>query len=81
VAETMYTRVSKCKNEKQSRKKTNQFRISPKNLKIKLPYDLAVTFMGIYLNKGKKILSSKISQTQKEKCHMFSLHVKSKLKK
>jgi hypothetical protein len=50
-------------------------------MKIKLSYDLAVTFMGIYLNKGKKMLSSEISQTQKDKCHMFSLHVKSKLKK
>jgi hypothetical protein len=41
-------------------------------MKIKLSYDLAVTFMGIYLNKGKKIILSEISQTQKEKCHVFS---------
>jgi hypothetical protein len=82
VRETMYIHVSKSKNDKnKAGKKENQFRISPKKLKIKLSYDLAVTFMGIYLNKGKKIILSEISQTQKEKCHMFSLHVKSKLKK
>jgi hypothetical protein len=74
VRETMYIHVSKCKNDKNKAagKKENQFRISPKKLKIKLSYDLAVTFMGIYLNKGKKIILSEISQTQKEKCHVFS---------